>query len=77
MIHSSWVWVAPVLRARSGSATFSDAIAAATAPSAMQTTARTAEVLTRREVPGGEALIPVFFMKYLWTFMAGFPSGSF
>ena len=51
MIHSSWVWVAWVERARSGSATFSEAIAAATAPSARQTTAVTAAVLTRR-VPG-------------------------
>src|SRR6516164_7494932 len=57
MIHSSWVWVAWVLRARSGSATLSDAMAAVTAPSATQTTAVTAVVLTagvlaRREAPG-------------------------
>jgi hypothetical protein len=51
MIHSSWVWLAPVLRARSGSATLSDAIAAATAPRAMHTTAVTIEVLARREAP--------------------------
>jgi hypothetical protein len=57
MIHSSWVWVAPVDRARSGSATFSDAIAAATAPSAMQTTAVTTEVLTWREAPGRRRVI--------------------
>jgi len=63
MIHSSWVWVAPVLRARSGSATFSDAMAAATAPSATQTTARTAEVLTPREVVGRGAVIPVRFLR--------------
>jgi hypothetical protein len=48
MIHSSWVCVAPVLRARSGRATFSDAIAAATAPRARQTTAVTAAVLVLR-----------------------------
>jgi len=52
MIHSSWVWVAWVDRARSGSATLSDAMAAVTAPSATQTTAVTAVVLTRREAPG-------------------------
>src|SRR5215469_4273953 len=52
MIHSSWVWVAWVDRARSGSATLSDAMAAVTAPSARQTTAVTAVVLTRREAPG-------------------------
>src|SRR6516165_3233512 len=57
MIHSSWVWVAWVDRARSGSATLSDAMAAVTAPSATQTTAVTAVVLTaeglpRREPPG-------------------------
>jgi len=51
VIHSSWVWVAWVDRARSGSATLSDAMAAVTAPSARQTTAVTAVVLTRREVP--------------------------
>src|SRR6516225_3029250 len=71
MIHSSWVWVAPVLRARSGSATFSDAMAAATAPSATQTTARTAEVLTRREVPGRDVVLPACFMRYVRTDMAG------
>jgi len=52
MIHSSWVWVAWVDRATSGSATLSDAMAAVTAPSARQTTAVTAVVLTRREAPG-------------------------
>ena len=41
MIHSSWVWVAWVLRTRSGMATLSDAMAADTAPRAMQTTAVT------------------------------------
>src|SRR5215831_12760250 len=56
MIHSSWVCVAWVLRARSGRATFSDAIAAATAPSARQTTAVTAAVLTGGE-PGRVAPI--------------------
>ena len=39
MTHASWVWVAWVSRAISGSATFSDAIAATTAASATQTTA--------------------------------------
>ena len=45
MIHSSWVWVAWVLRTRSGIATFSDAMAADTAPRAMQTTTVTADRL--------------------------------
>src|SRR5215467_16150467 len=52
MIHSSWVWVAWVDRARSGSATLSDAMAAVTAPSARQTTVVTVVELTRREAPG-------------------------
>src|SRR5215472_4645388 len=52
MIHSSWVWVAWVSRARSGRATFSDAIAAVTAASARQTTAVTAVLLTGRDLPG-------------------------
>src|ERR1700689_3111351 len=38
MIHSSWVWLAGVLRTRPGIGTFTDAIAAATAPRAIQTT---------------------------------------
>ncbi len=38
MIHSSWVWLACVLRTRPGIATFSNAIAAETAPRATQTT---------------------------------------
>ena len=38
MIHSSCVWLAWLLRTRPGIATFSDAIAAATAPRAIQTT---------------------------------------
>ncbi len=46
MIHSSWVWLAWVLRTRSGMATFSDAMAAETAPRAMQTTVVTIERLT-------------------------------
>ncbi len=46
MIHSSWVWLAWVLRTRSGMATFNDAIAAETAPRAMQTTAVTSERFT-------------------------------
>jgi hypothetical protein len=48
MIHSSWVWLAWVLRTRSGIATFNDAIAAETAPSAIQTTAVTSERFTSR-----------------------------
>ena len=48
MIHSSWVWLACVLRTRPGIATFSDAIAAATAPRAMQTTAVTIVLLACR-----------------------------
>ena len=62
MIHSSWVCVAPVLRARSGRATFSDAIAAATAPRARQTTAVTAAVLIRR-VPDRDVVITVYSSK--------------
>ena len=46
MIHSSWVWVAWVLRTRSGMATLSDAMAADTAPRAIQTTTVMAERLT-------------------------------
>src|ERR1700678_579420 len=46
MIHSSWVWLAWVLRTRSGMATFNDAMAAETAPSAMQTTVVTRERFT-------------------------------
>ena len=42
MIQASWVCVACVLRAMSGSATFSDAIADTTVARATQTTARTA-----------------------------------
>ncbi len=38
MIHSRSVWLAWVLRAMSGSATLSEAIAATTVASAMQTT---------------------------------------
>ena len=48
MIHSSWVWLACVLRTRPGIATFSDAIAAATAPRAIQTTAVTIVLLAGR-----------------------------
>jgi hypothetical protein len=47
MIHSSWVWLAWVLRTRSGMATFNEAIAADTAPRAVQTTAVIIERLTR------------------------------
>jgi hypothetical protein len=45
MIHSSWVWVACVLRTRSGMATLSDAMAAETAPRATHTTTVMAERL--------------------------------
>ena len=53
MIHSSWVWLAWVLRTRSGIATLSDAIAAETAPRAMQTTAVTIERFTASAFFGG------------------------
>ncbi len=54
MIHSSWVWLACVLRTRPGIATFSDAIAAATAPRAMQTTAVTIVVLAGLAAAGAD-----------------------
>src|SRR5580658_11073921 len=64
MIHSSWVWLAWVLRTRSGMATFNDAIAAETAPSAMQTTAVTRERFTgRRAVRTGRGMGWVSFRR--------------
>ena len=57
MIQASWVWLACVLRAMSGSATFSDAIAETTAARATQTTAVTAPWPAWRRV--GEAAVRI------------------
>jgi hypothetical protein len=54
MIHSSCVWLACVLRTRPGIATFSDAMAAETAPRATQTTA-----VTRPRLPVAPVFPPV------------------
>src|SRR5579862_2076637 len=58
MIQASWVWVACVARAISGSATFSDDIAATTAASARHTTAVTA--------PGRERAW-VWVLAWVWV----------